>query len=69
MEFRSTARCLACAFAALVLAAGTALGAADGSVSGQLTDPQGKPVAGASVNAESHRAGTREIRRRRFAPI
>ncbi|MGO9230670.1 MAG: carboxypeptidase regulatory-like domain-containing protein, partial [Bryobacteraceae bacterium] len=36
--------------------------AAEGSVSGQLTDPQGKPVSGARVTAESHGSGTREIR-------
>ena len=49
-------------FAALFLVAGPALGAADGSVSGQLTDPQGRPVSGASVTAESPGAGIREIR-------
>ena len=49
-------------FAALFLVAGAALGAADGSVSGQLTDLQGRPVSGASVTAESPGAGIREIR-------
>jgi hypothetical protein len=61
VKFRSTASFLACA-AALFLAAGTALGAAEGSVSGQLTDPHGKPVSGARVTAESRGAGPREIR-------
>jgi hypothetical protein len=46
----------------LFLTAGTALGAAEGSLSGQLTDPQGKPVAGARVTAESPGVGPREIR-------
>ena len=50
------------AFAALFLVAGAALGAADGSVSGQLTDPQGKPIVGARVTAQSRGAGAREIR-------
>ncbi len=35
-------------------------GAADGSVSGQVTDPQGKSVSGARTAAESPGAGTRE---------
>lgn len=62
MKIRSTALFLARAFAALFLVAGTALGAADGSVSGQLTDPQGKPVSGSRVTAESPGAGTQEVR-------
>jgi len=61
VNIRSTTRFRARAFAALLLAAGTILGA-DGSVSGQLPDPQGKPVSGARVTAESHGAGPREIR-------
>ena len=36
--------------------------AADGSVSGQVTDPQGKAVSGARMTAESPGAGTRETR-------
>jgi hypothetical protein len=39
-----------------------ALFAADGRVAGVVTDPQGKPVSGARVTAESHGIGTREIR-------
>jgi hypothetical protein len=46
----------------LFLVAGTASGAADGSVSGRLTDPQGRPVAGATVTAGSPGAGIRAIR-------
>ncbi len=37
--------------AGLLLLAGTGLQAANGSVSGQLTDPQGRPVRGAKVSA------------------
>src|SRR5229473_8539923 len=37
--------------AGLLLLAGTVLQAANGSVSGQLTDPQGRPVRGAKVSA------------------
>ncbi|MGP8244348.1 MAG: carboxypeptidase regulatory-like domain-containing protein [Bryobacteraceae bacterium] len=62
MNFRSTAFVSSPAFAALFLAAGTALGAASGSVSGQLTDPQGKPVAGARVAAEPRDAAVRQTR-------
>ena len=62
MKIRSTAFFFACAFVALFLVAGTILGAADSSVSGQLTDPQGKPVSGARVTAESHGGGTRDVR-------
>src|SRR5271157_4908388 len=36
-------------FAGLFLIAAAAFGAGDGSLSGQLTDPQGKPVSGARV--------------------
>jgi hypothetical protein len=36
--------------AGLLLVAGAGLGASNGTVSGQLTDPQGKPVADARVN-------------------
>jgi hypothetical protein len=62
VKIRSTAFFFACAFVALFLVAGTILGAADSSVSGQLTDPQGKPVSGARVTAESHGGGTRDVR-------
>jgi hypothetical protein len=58
---RSTALVLARGLAALFLVAG-ALGAADSSVSGQITDPQGKPVSGAKVTIESHAAATLAIR-------
>ena len=44
------------------MVAGTSLGAASGSVNGQLTDPQGKPVSDARVTAESRGAGTQQIR-------
>jgi hypothetical protein len=38
-----------------VLMTDTALGAANGSVSGQVTDPQGKPVAAAKISAVQNR--------------
>ena len=38
-----------------LLMAGTALRAANGSVSGQVTDPQGRPVAGAKIAAVQNR--------------
>jgi hypothetical protein len=45
--------------AGLLFLSGTKLPAADGSVSGQVTDPQGKPVADAKVKAfASNNAGT-----------
>jgi len=53
---------LACASAVLFLAAGTIFGAADASLNGQVTDPQGKAVSGATVTLESHGAGPMEIR-------
>ena len=46
---------------AAFFAAGTAFGAADGSVNGLLSDPQGKPVSGASVTAQSPGAGIPEV--------
>ena len=50
------------AIASLLFASVWYAWAADGSVSGQLTDPQGRPVAGATVTAESPGAGVRAIR-------
>jgi len=44
-----------CFLAGLLLVAGTELRAANGSVSGQLTDPQGKPVADAKVSVARDR--------------
>ncbi|MGA2150344.1 MAG: carboxypeptidase-like regulatory domain-containing protein, partial [Bryobacteraceae bacterium] len=54
MKFRSTAL--------IWLLAVSALGAADANVSGQVTDPQGKPVADATIAAESRGARARTAR-------
>src|SRR5260370_20432932 len=55
----------------VLLVAGTALRADNGSVSGQLTDPQGKPVADATVSVvqdrDSQTAQTRTDANGRFA--
>jgi hypothetical protein len=44
------------------LAAATLLGAADGSLSGQLTDPRGQPISGATVTAKSLDNAIRQAR-------
>jgi len=54
VKFRSTAL--------IWLLAVSALGAADANVSGQVTDPQGKPVADATIAAESRGARARTAR-------
>lgn len=60
-----------CVLAGLLLVAGTELRAANGSVSGQLTDPQGKPVADAKVSVvrdrDSRTLATRSDSDGRFA--
>ena len=60
MATRSGLICLS-VIAGLILVTATGLRAANGSVSGQLTDPQGKPVADAKVNlVQGHDSRARE---------